>query len=145
MAFSYQTQSGQQAQGINYGQGLTYAPMNDQNRQAISQSIQQQPQQQSGGGLDLMQLLKMYQQTGGDQGGGLAGLAGMLGFGGSSPTPSDNGASYGLGGSLVGGTGEVGGSTFAPSTGSSFPSTISDAKSAGGMWGSLANIIMGAK
>lgn len=141
MAFEYAPAQLAQGQGLNYGQlqDLRSAP---QPQQQINYGGQgQQPQAQ---GPDLMQLMRLYKETGGDGGGGLAGLIGMFG-GQSSPTPSDNGASFGIGGSLVGGTGEVGSSSFAPSTKSSFPSTISDAQSSGGMWGSLANIIMGAK
>lgn len=127
MAFSYTPLAGANSPG----QGLDYA-------QATKPQYQFQPTNTQPA-IDPTQLVRLYQQfsgagSGEQSNGGLSGLLGMGGdlMGGSSgamPAAENGGASYGIGGSLVGGSGEVGGSTYAGSQGS-------------GQWDTLKSIIM---
>lgn len=103
--------------------------------QAQQYQTAQQPQQQQPR-ISPMQAYKAYDKLSGlwsgggataaanpallSAGGGAAGLggSGLIGSaGGATSAAATQGAGYGLGGSLVGGTGTVGGSTFAGSAG----------------------------
>lgn len=117
-------------------------------------------QQSSGGGMQLNPSMMNQFMNGGSGGGGLGGGMGSLGIGGGGglggsgligssggaiPAASNGGASFGLGGSLVGGTGQVGGSTFASGGGAAAGGGGSAAGGigAGGWWALLAAAIIG--
>ena len=164
MAFNYAPssapQSGQQlgfGTGLNYGSlpraDVNYAP---QGLDYGSGAQQQQGQQQ---GLDPSQMMQMYQQfagSGSSAAGSQGGLSGLLGTsgsgsaglggsgligsaGGAASASSTGGAGFGLGGSLVGGSGTVGGSTFASgAAGGAGAGGAASGGAAGGMGGAMA-------
>lgn len=129
MAFSYAPTGNQANPGLNFDQS------SPQQSQALNTGQPYQPQQSGRQqSIDPVQLMKLYQQFHGgsssEPGGGLSGMlgqgsgsaglggSGLIGSaGGATSAAETGGASYGLGGSLVGGTGAVGGSTFAAGAG----------------------------
>lgn len=143
MAFSYAPSSSVNTQPLAFGSGLNYgAPNNLQAQQQQQQQLNysnQFPAQQQQQTIDPKQLKQMYdiyqQFSGGGSTMGQGNLSGLLsssggsgGLGGSgligsaggaTSAAGNGGASFGLGGSLVGGTGEVGSSTFAAGAGES--------------------------
>lgn len=137
MGFNYSPNAAPPAQGIksspmsfstpNYGQGQ------QSNTGQLDYSNQFPAEQQKKNSIDPQVVAKLLQQFMGSpgsdgatsgllsQGSGSTGLGGsglIGGAGGAMSAADTGGASYGLGGSLVGGSGEVGGSTFASGAGS---------------------------
>lgn len=125
---------------LNFGGGLNYGrPLQSRLDTGFANSPQlvdedSQQGQQGQQNFNPMQLLETYKKFAGtgstnygsdlsgllSQGSGSAGLggSGLIGSaGGATSAASTGGASYGLGGSLVGGSGTVGGSTFAAGAG----------------------------
>lgn len=145
MAFNYAPSSNVGTQPLSFGSGINYGTPQAPQRSSVAQQTQldyqnQFPAQQQNGGksqqLDPQTLMKLMDQFKARQaasgsgdtgffgslnsGSGQAGLggSGLIGSaGGATSAAANGGASYGLGGSLVGGTGAVGGSTFAAGSG----------------------------
>lgn len=143
MAFNYAPSSNIGQQSLSFGSGINYGTPQAPQRSNFGQQTQldysnQFPAQQDGRKsqqLDTQTLMKLMDQfkasqaSSGDTGfsGFLSSGSGQTGLGGSgligsaggaTSAGANGGASYGLGGSLVGGNGTVGGSTFAAGSGS---------------------------
>lgn len=168
MAFNYAPSSNVGAQPLSFGSGINYGTHQAPQRSNVAQQTQldyqnQFPAQQQGGGksqqLDPQTLMKLMDQFKARQaasgsgdtgffgslnsGSGSAGLggSGLIGSaGGATSAAANGGASYGLGGSLVGGTGTVGGSTFAAGSGSAVPAAGSGLMGGIGGLGALAGL-----